>query len=801
MNGVWGSKISDYNIVYNSPAKSDRSAMPAGNGETGASVWMTKNGTIHFYIARTDAVTELERTVKLGMAELSFDPPFQTDGDFRQTLHLEKGRIEWKSRSGSIEFAVGKNDVILIRAEWNRKCRAKAKYISWRNQAHLPFNSPCASSGLTEAADVVEAEKGSIIFYHKNGDNPIAKLAAQENLGSMPPETDLVRNRIFGGILELEGGTEEGGTLFCGPSERTVLKLATHSMRTENPEVWKETVVRRLSSAGSSGELLEAAEKEWEHFWKNSCILVRGDVRREPDCSERILSCAKEPMQYTGGPSRVTQGYLLTKYMQRCCGTGELPMFYNGLLFNLCPGGGKHLGIHEFVESFTEPPAAQGPDPDSNPDERSWSNEHLWQNLRLPYYTMPATGEFDSLRVLFRFFRRFQELNRMRAAQWYGARGQHNTEMTLLCGLQSEGIYGTDREGIPDGYSSNRWGGAIDISPGLELSKLMLTYYSYTLEQEFLEEEALPYIKELFEYIETRFPERENGKIVIKPLNCIETYFDTENPTPVVAGMHSVLQEIFGLPEELVKERLYFQHISEITPEIPTETVQGERVIAPARVYEEKRQNVEAPELYAVYPFGLYSGGSPEEEKNLMLRTFGRAMKTGGQLKPYTLGENPGAPSWSGWQYVGNAAAMLNKTELVREILETNCALQNPGNRFPAMWGPIYDSVPDVDHGANIMNLLQLMILRCEGRRIYVLPAFPADWDVKFRLYAPHRTVVEGEYEGGRLKRLQVWPEERKNDIVLPDWMKPDEGSVRRPEEMASEEIIGGSRSRIGGGE
>lgn len=129
--------------------------------------------------------------------------------------------------------------------------------------------------------------------------------------------------------------------------------------------------------------------------------------------------------------------------------------------------------------------------------------------------------------------------------------------MTLLCGLYSEQIYGTDRDGRPAGQTQNRWGGSIEISPGLELAKLMLQYCLFTSDTEFLKSDVVPYAKDLFLYVETRFRFRKDGKIVIGPLNCVETYFDTVNPVPVTAGMRSVLDELleWEMDEE---DRKYF---------------------------------------------------------------------------------------------------------------------------------------------------------------------------------------------------------------------------------------------------
>ena len=88
-------------------------------------------------------------------------------------------------------------------------------------------------------------------------------------------------------------------------------------------------------------------------------------------------------------------------------------------------------------------------------------------------------------------------------------------------------------------------------------------------------------------------------------------------------------------------------------------------------------------------------------------------------------------------------------------------------SRFPAFWGPNYDWVPDQDHGSILLKTVQAMLMQTDGRKIYLLPAWPADWDVRFKLHAPYRTVVEGEYRGGKLVHLSVTPESRRSDVVI----------------------------------
>lgn len=51
--------------------------------------------------------------------------------------------------------------------------------------------------------------------------------------------------------------------------------------------------------------------------------------------------------------------------------------------------------------------------------------------------------------------------------------------------------------------------------------------------------------------------------------------------------------------------------------------------------------------------------------------------------------------------------------------------------------------------------------------KIRLLPAWPKDWDVHFKLHAPHRTVVEGRVKDGKLVDLKVAPETRRKDVVV----------------------------------
>jgi hypothetical protein len=121
-----------------------------------------------------------------------------------------------------------------------------------------------------------------------------------------------------------------------------------------------------------------------------------------------------------------------------------------------------------------------------------------------------------------------------------------------------------------------------------------------------------------------------------------------------------------------------------------------------------------------------------------------------------------------GWFQDAVQAACLGDTETAKTCVVSNFSTRFSGSRFPAFWGPNYDWVPDQDHGSVAMTALQEMLLQANGSEIHLLPAWPAEWDVDFKLHAPDHTVVEVSVRGGKLERLIVLPEARRSDIRLP---------------------------------
>lgn len=456
---------------------------------------------------------------------------------------------------------------------------------------------------------------------------------------------------------------------------------------------------------------------EWQHV--AATIDERG--ARRIYLNGKLL---KEAADENTGPSRVTQAFILQRWMTACAGRGNYPIKFNGSIFTVDP---KFAG-----------------GPDFNADWRKWGDCFWWQNTRLPYFPMLARGDFDEAHTLFRFYRDALPLCEARAKLYHGAEGAYFPETMTIFGTYANRDYGWNRQGHqPNEVLCPYWQYA--WQQGLELTALMLDFYEYTGDKEFLADELVPMANAVLRYYDTRFKRDDDGKLVISPTQAVETYWHrVVNDTPSVAGLNDVCDRLLKLPVSK-SDRKYWQQMKAATPTLPIKDGR----IQPAEKFNPDRSNCENPELYALWPFRCCGVG----RANLAtaVETF----------------RNRREKASVGWQYDGQCAAIAGLADEAGRILTGKAKTTNRTFRFPVMWGPNYDWLPDQDHGSNIMLTLQTMLLQADGDKIFVLPAWPKNWDVSFKLRAPKNTLVECDFRGGKLTKLQVTPNSRRQDVEI----------------------------------
>jgi hypothetical protein len=286
---------------------------------------------------------------------------------------------------------------------------------------------------------------------------------------------------------------------------------------------------------------------------------------------------------------------------------------------------------------------------------------------------------------------------------------------------------------------------------------MMLDYYAMTQDRKFLRDMLLPLAEATITFFDQHWSRNEQGKIRFEPAQSLETWWECVNPLPEVAGLKYVLGRLLELPAELTtkSQRKSWKKTLADLPSVPVKEYKGKQILIPAEQYSAKR-NQENPELYAIFPYRLFGVGKPHLE--IAIETYGQRMHKG----------------TGGWYQTAIQAAYLGLTGDASKLVTKNFSTKHQGSRFPAFWGPNYDWIPDQDHGCVSMTALQRMLMQTDGQKIYLLPAWPVDWDVDFKLHAPFKTIVQGTVRKGRVEKLQVTPENRRKDIKILSVKHPD---------------------------
>ena len=254
-----------------------------------------------------------------------------------------------------------------------------------------------------------------------------------------------------------------------------------------------------------------------------------------------------------------------------------------------------------------------------------------------------------------------------------------------------------------------------------------------------------------------------DGKLHIYPANSIELLIGAENPIEVVAALRRLSDALTKLEPALVSpaEKAYFANLLAILPELPVGEKNGVHVLLPAKSYQKYYNKWELPELYAAWPYRLHSVTRPG--------TADIAQATWDNLPSERAEKVTRDYSWM--PVVVNMAALGNTPEAARRVIDKLSNTTAPQVRFPAVFGPGHDWLPDHNWGGSGMVGLQEMLMAADpygDGKIYLLPAWPKDWNVSFKLHAPQQTTAEATVKNGKLTELKVTPESRRKDVVIP---------------------------------
>ena len=750
---------SPYDVVWTSPSADASASMPCGGGDIGLNVWV-EDGDVLFYLAQSGTFDENNTMLKLGRVRLRLDPPLPSE-EFSQALRLNRGCVEIgagleKDRVDLQLWVDVFKPVVHLQMHSDQPRTATLSYESWRYEDRLLRKNESFQNtykwqppgGLQMKADRIEAGEDELLFYHRNPVHTIVDATVdQQGMSDVRDGLfDPVSARISGGLIDAPAfrfaGTSDGNYIdtpyrawnyVSAPKRSFEVRIGLHTAQQE-PADWEKQLRSTLASVRSAADR-RSSEKWWPERWQRSFIEIFPDGAGEDASAERAAAW------------RVGRNYALFRYQLACNAYGQWPTKFNGGL-------------------FTFDPVFVNPQRPFTPDFRNWGGGTFTaQNQRLVYFPMLKSGDVDMITPQLEFYRNLVYTADYRSKWYWGHDGACFTEQIENFGLPNPSEYGWDRpEGFDAGLEYNKWL-EYQWDTALEFCHLAFEAERYAPDAFDLDryialpESVLTFYDEHYRYLAAQrgeSPLDADGCLRIYPGSGCETYKIADDAASTVAGLRTVAAELAGYwtGRDADRARRWTEFFA-LLPEVPLReltTPDGRTVtaIAPARSWE-RINNSEVPQLYPVWPWRMITPVS--EDLELARNTY------------WYDSDVQSFYTHTGWKQYNIFAACLGLTEEARKL--TLLKFADGPHRFPTFWGPGYDWTPDHNWGGTAMIGLQEMLLQADGDRILLFPAWPADWDVHFKLCAPGGVTVEATLSDGAVTQLEVLPTDRRKDIVL----------------------------------
>ncbi len=715
--------------------------MPVGGGDIGLNLWVEK-GEVYLYLSRSGSFDENNTLLKLGRVKLKLSPnPFEGES-FKQELNVKDGYAQVSGAKGKLKSELKIwvdvfNPVIHLELKSNEKITTEASYESWRFEDRVTKGKENNQNSYKWAPqgevktlkDEIGFKKNSIQFYHQNKAETVFDVVVKQQ-GLENQKNALfnpLKNLLFGGIMEGKNMVPAGN--YTGIYVNT--PFYAWRLKSKVPAKSEHISIRLNTSYSASGKLWEqelnaiaapATQKAsiawWNKYWGRSYIYINSQNE---------------------SANQASRNYQLFRYMLGCNAFGKYPTKFNGGLFTYDP---------QFTDSTLK----------YTPDFRNWGGgTHTAQNQRLVYWPMLKSGDFDLMKPQFDFYLNLLKNAEIRTEAAWGHKGASFTEQLENFGLPNPAEYGWERPaGYNQGMEYNAWL-EYEWDTVLEFCMMILETERYdhrNIDQYLpLIESSLTFFKEHYTDLAKQRGAKAldgNGHLILYPGSGAETYKMAYNSTSTIAALKVVLQRLLESPSLPEGKRKEWTEMLRTIPPINFRQFDGRPTISPAKIWE-RVNNTESPQLYPVYPWGIYGIG--KSGLDTAINTF--------KYDPDVLKFR----SHLGWKQDNIFAARLGLTSEAAEL--TTSKLKDSGRRFPAFWGPGFDWTPDHNWGGSGMIGLQEMLMQVDSKKIYLFPAWPKDWDVHFKLHAPYQTTLEGTLKNGKVIDLKVFPEKRKVDIKI----------------------------------
>eukprot|EP00930_Biecheleria_cincta_P085298 TRINITY_DN74697_c0_g1_i1.p1 TRINITY_DN74697_c0_g1~~TRINITY_DN74697_c0_g1_i1.p1 ORF type:complete len:802 (+),score=92.72 TRINITY_DN74697_c0_g1_i1:59-2464(+) len=740
-------------IVWTTLSANVSGSMPLGNGRVGVNAFSTKNNEVELWLSHTDAFDHFSNLVKVGHIVVKVNASVP-DATFKVSYFSSNMTISFQMGLVLTHVWVDATSPVVRVESSGGEHSVQVELHRWKRFAEVDVDN--VTDGIAWHHRI--EPKSSPVW-----ENDLKLEGLTDLMKSMSNPLD---NITFGGFVNISTGARLQGhlALSAPPSNSHKVAIAIDACKSHSVDSFLKGLRTQALAKGDRA----AHNSAWAAFHFRSFINVSSST--DPD-NATLANAA---------PRVTLMDRIARSLFSAMSNSSHAIKFQNFGIFSALPAP------HE--------------------DERDWGACQWFQNIRLPYYQMLASGDFESMKSLFKYYYDALAVSQTRTSKWFP-----NAPPGAAFFPEIMSQYGT----YPQVWGPNSSAKVPDLPSntyiryhregGLELSHLALNWLDHTGDWEYFEQFMLPQITAYVGYY-AHFPrDPATGVLDIFPAQALETYQCPDippkretcvtGPMPEIAGLRRVLPRLLALRTPANRtvgsssDRALWSNLLQHLPLLPvgpatpwqlevdkpplsgpaearlptrfkTSSASGQaasQVLLPGMKFQDVAINTENPELYAVHPFqmvGLFANQS-----------LGEATYRHRRFRANT--------NWA--QDLMEAALLgLPGTESAVMLAERWADPVVSGYRFPIFQAGVGCTGPCTDHSGVSTAGLRYMLLQSnlEGEKvdpntIVLFPSWPCrDWAVHFRLHAPGRTVLSGFYDGaGKLARFQVTPPHRRADV------------------------------------
>lgn len=724
--------IADCRVTWDSPSSRAVDAMPLP-GSKGALAWVRfSEGALRVRPAHGGAITEDETYGSLGHVRVAPEGiDLSRPRGFRQTLIPDEGAmtLEVVATDGT-------------KVSWRLWFGAETLVIETRLSRPAPLIAAFGHASVNPALrgdDRVDVVDGALLYAHRNAGSRRTRQLAGEQGQDAAKLSPVVATRTYGLAIAadrrpawrppfpagVEGVPGHEWTGILPASAEHILTVTLGA----SPGLAPEDLARRGNNV-ASGEVLpsvrQVAEQRWEDYWRRGGIAINAKA----------------------GPSdpahQVGRNHTLARFLLAANQGAELPPRVRGGLADTKDG----LSV-------------------------GWTG----QGLRMLGWAAVAGGDDDLLTPVLRLYRDRHGVAKARATL-AKVPGALYPEAMTVAGLSA---LPTGADGMP-----------IDPLHARHLtSPLEFAWMAARARLEFGRDlrADLPWMLDAVRAIDGLYTPKPAptkptkgakpappaapapGPLVLQPASALGVCPGATNPADLVAGLRALTSHLATSDQVGQGDRDAMAALGARLPELPVGRRGETEFLLPAAKAPRIIGATELPELHAAWPFGLVGVAAPTGLE-LAQATWELAKEPRGEpRKAVSLrrGDVSGQPTLA-------ILASLGLAEEAGKAAIAKMADAASSARFPLIHGAAAEGPDLASLGAGMAGL-QAMLVASEPDpkgRIFLLPAWPRNWDVTFRVRAAGGTLIDGVVESGKLVRLVTTPVERRDDIVLPEgWSLP----------------------------